>query len=117
METKAEYTIIDNIEDKVIIQNKQLRIIGYYGPNHQLNRLTEECGELIVAIAKFQRSGQYLSIKKKEPSEELNNLIYEMADVENLIEQIKLDYDLVSEGVKKIKEYKVNRELDRINRR
>ncbi|MDR7870323.1 MAG: hypothetical protein RIN55_05655 [Tissierellaceae bacterium] len=96
------------------LQERQLRLVKYYGPDHQLKRLTEECGELIVAIAKFQRSGQHLNIKKKEPSELLTNLISEIADVENLIEQIKLDYGLVSDGVVKVKEYKVNRELDRI---
>ena len=39
-----------------------------------------------------------------------------MADVENLIEQIKFDYHLISEGIKRVKVYKVNRELDRIRR-
>lgn len=113
METKVDYEVVD----ERTLKDKQLEIIKYYGPNKQLRQLTEESGELIVAIAKFQRSGQHLNIKKKEPSEELNNLIFEIADVENLIEQIKFDYDLVSDGVAKVKEYKVNRELDRINRR
>lgn len=112
METKVEYEVID----ERTLKDKQLKIIKHYGPNKQLEQLVEECGELIVAIAKFQRSAQSLGIKKKVPSEELNNLIQEMADVENLIEQIKFDYHLISEGIKRVKVYKVNRELDRIRR-
>lgn len=98
------------------LQEKQLQIIKHYGPDYQLKRLTEECGELIVAIAKFQRSAQYLNIKKRVPSNELNNLISEMADVENLIEQIKFDYGLINGGVERVKKYKVDRELDRIKK-
>lgn len=100
------------------IQEKQLRIVKHYGPDNQLKQLIEECGELIVVIAKFQRGGgQYLSIKKSAATKELDNLISEIADVENLIEQIKLDYCLLSEGVEAMKEYKVNREIERIRKR
>ena len=100
------------------IQKKQLETVKYYGPDNQLKRLTEECAELIVVIAKFQRGGgQYLSIKKSTTTKELDNLISEIADVENLIEQIKLDYCLLAEGVEAMKEYKVNREIDRIRTR
>jgi len=112
MSNQAEYIVVD----ERTLEDKQIEIIRYYGPEKQLRQLTEECGELIVAIAKFQRSGQRLNIKHKVPSQLLTDLISELADVENLIEQIKLDYDLVREGVHKIKEFKVNRELDRINK-
>lgn len=100
------------------LQEKQIRIVKHYGPDNQLKQLIEECGELIVVIAKFQRGGgQCLSIKKSTTTKELDNLISEMADVENLIEQIKLDYCLLAEGVEAMKEYKVNREIGRIRTR
>lgn len=117
MEDKVEY-VVDNTEDEATIQNNQLNILKYYGADNQLDKLIQECAELVVAITKFRESGgQRLSIKKDKPTKELNNLISEMADVENLIEQIKLDYDLVDDGVRRIKKYKVDRELGRINKR
>lgn len=100
------------------IQEKQLGIVKYYGPDNQLKKLTEKCAELIVVIAKFQRGGgQYLSIKKGMTTKELDNLIFEIANVENLIEQIKLDYCLLAEGVEAMKEHEVNKEIDRIRTR
>lgn len=96
------------------IKAKQSQIIKHYGTDNQLRQLTEECGELIVAIAKFQRSGQSLNIRSKTPSMELADVIFEIADVENLIEQIKCDYGLININVDIVKKQKVNRELMRI---
>lgn len=99
------------------LEDKQLEILKHYGREKQSRMLVEECGELIVAISKLRRNGKSLNIRYKVPSEEFNNLIEELADVENLIDQIKMDYDMINEGVKRVKEYKVNRELDRISQR
>lgn len=38
-----------------------------------------------------------------------------LADVENLIEQLELSSEFIDEGVSRVKEYKVNREIDRIS--
>lgn len=95
------------IEEKYLneLQEKQLAIIEHYGLEEQLNRLIEECGELVQAICKWKR---YPDTNK------LLALIEELADVKNLIEQVELDSDYIEDGITRIKEYKINRELDRI---
>lgn len=91
------------------IQTKQLQIINYYGFENQLNQLVEECGELIVAIAKLKRYGF-----TEDSIGIAYTLVEELADVKNLIEQLELKNKTVVEGISRMKEYKVDRELDRI---
>lgn len=93
------------------IQTKQLSIINHYGFENQLNQLTEECGELIVAIAKLKRYGF-----TDDSIGVAYSLVGELADVKNLIEQLELKNKIVAEGISRMKEYKVGRELDRITR-
>lgn len=84
------------------IQYKCKAIADYYGLENQLNQTTEECGELIVAINKFKRYG------------DVEHLIEEMVDVEIMLDQLK--YFLKCEdSIHDIKEYKINRQLKRID--
>lgn len=99
MEAKEEYRVDTNI-----IQ-KQKQIYNNYGLDTQLDKLEEECLELILAI------------KHKNRVLGIGNIIEEMADVLNLIEQIKDNNEYIEKGIKRNIEYKVNRELERINRR
>lgn len=86
------------------IQEKQLSVIEHYGVDNQLDQLIEESAELILAIRKYKRS------VLRDPV----GLINELADVLNLIEQIRLKDEFIDNGVSSVKEYKVNREIDRI---
>lgn len=109
METKAEYTIVD---DRTIA-GKQSEIIEHYGTDRQLEQLIEECGELIIAISKYKRyipGGNGMSISF------IHGIIQELGDVKNLIEQLELSSDYIKEGIERTIEYKVNRELDRISK-
>ena len=94
------------------IEIKQLEIIDHYGIDKQYDQLIEECSELIKAICKYKRD----DILQSDiiPTA---NIIEEIADVENLIEQLKLKDKLIAAGVVSIKEHKVNREIDRIKTR
>lgn len=90
-------------------EKKQLEIIKHYGVGKQIDLLVEECAELIVAVSKFRRA------RITDLGFELNyNLVEEIADVENLIEQIKLDRPEVTRLIETIKETKINRQLHRI---
>ena len=60
--------------------------IKKWGYPLQLNMLMEECAELIQATSKVLRKGNKLNSVWK-------NLVEEMADVEIMIEQIKLSTD------------------------
>lgn len=76
----------------------QQTIIRHYGYEHQLEKLIEELRELEEAILYKQDSE---SIKE------------EMADVLNLIEQI-INYQNWNDEVQEIKEYKIARQIQRI---
>jgi NTP pyrophosphatase (non-canonical NTP hydrolase) len=63
----------------------------------------EEMGELTQAIVKVYRNGL---------DNERDGLIEELADVQIMIEQ--LDYLLGDSQINKVKEYKIDRQLNRI---
>lgn len=89
-------------------------ISEHYGYEAQSNQLVEECAELIQAVNKYRRAqgaGQRTTVTVEMA---LENLVEEMADVEICLEQIK---HLLSchDSVEKIKERKINRQLERIN--
>ena len=77
----------------------QQKIIKHYGYKHQLAKLVEEMKELEDVIL-------------NEPNNELH-LQEEMADVLNLLEQI-IDHREWCDDIDTIKEYKINRQLKRI---
>ena len=61
----------------------------FYGVRANIDQLQEECGELIAACNKYKRTlgfGYLTSCSKKKAFE---NLIEEMADVENCLIAIK----------------------------
>ena len=83
------------------LQNKQLLVINHYGVNHQLIKLAEECAELIQAI-----------LKDADPFRA--DIVCEMADVINIINQIRLKDKIMDEGIKAVEKYKVDREINRL---
>lgn len=85
------------------MQNKIRQIADHYGLNNQMMQAIEEMGELTQAIVKVYRNGL---------DNERDDLIEELADVQIMIEQ--LDYLLGDSQIKKIKEYKIDRQLSRI---
>lgn len=93
------------------LKNKQLKIINHYGIDNQIDILLEESAELVQAICKWKRY-----YKSEGSIDSLNLLIEEIADVKNIIEQLELSNESIEEGIERNIEYKVNRELDRIER-
>jgi NTP pyrophosphatase (non-canonical NTP hydrolase) len=79
----------------------QQQIINHYGYENQLKKLIEELRELEEVILYHRYDEEHI----KE----------EMADVLNLIEQISV-FQGWSEDINEIKEFKINRQLDRIQR-
>lgn len=77
------------------------QIINHYGYEHQLKKLIEELRELEEVILYHRYDEEHI----KE----------EMADVLNLIEQISVFQGWVDD-VNEIKEFKISRQLDRIQR-
>ena len=77
----------------------QQRIIRHYGYDNQLGKLVEELRELEQVIL--------------YESSNIEHLKEEIADVLNLIEQI-VDYQGWNDDVEEIKEYKIRRQIGRI---
>ena len=82
--------------------NRIKQIADYNGISIILNKLTEECGELVTAIAKYNNSPVMICYK---------NMFEEAADVEIMIEQLKLQHPKLFE---ELKEQKINRQMQRM---
>ena len=83
------------------IKNGLYDIYITYGKNNQKIKAMEELGELYHALE----------------TEDIENIYEEVADVLNVIEHIKTIYNLDNAKILKLRRYKVQRELDRINAR
>lgn len=75
-------------------------IFSHYGEEQQKKQLIQELGELIVAITK----------------NDLENIIEEMADVEVMLDQFKIEYQDINNKIEHVMLQKVKRQLDRISK-
>lgn len=81
------------------------RIADYYKTKHQEQKFVEEVGELLVEIGKNMITN---TVSNNTPSE--------MADVTSLMFQLVYLYDIEDEFRKQL-EYKIDRQIKRIDRR
>lgn len=95
------------------------RIAKHYGYEAQSRQMVEEMAELTVAINKFWRKQLRCGMRKfpNEPTntKEEDAIIEEIADVEIMLEQMKILLEC-EEEVEIYKESKVKRQLERIKR-
>lgn len=89
------------------MENNLERIADYYGYEKQSRKTVEELAELTVAINKY--------IDEPKESHFLN-LIEEIADVEIMLEQLKIIHDIDIEFINDIKLNKIKRQINRITR-
>lgn len=82
------------------------KIANHYGLDHQIRKAKEELQELYTALLDYQLNDS----KEKQKA-----VVTEIADVAIMIEQLKLLMG-VSEDVEVEIEYKLNRQLKRIER-
>ena len=109
MENKELWKETLDLEAPLTIREKKLEIIRHYGEEHQLDKLIEECSELIQAICKWKQN-----CKEDDAIDYLTDLLEELADVENIIEQYKLTDGYVNQEVESWKGIKIERQLERI---
>lgn len=95
------------------------RIADTYGLESQLRQLQEECGELVVAVNKLCRKKESNEKCKeyktfREYMDSFNHLAEEIADVENMVSQVKylMQFELM---VEKVRDEKIKRQLARID--
>ena len=84
------------------------RIVDTWGVESQLNMVTEEMGELLQAISKFRRS---YNKDDKTKADAYDHLCEEVADVENMMNQMRYMFDS-----DKIDTYKIAK-LERITKK
>lgn len=100
------------------LEEKEKQIIDHYGLRHQLQYLFGEIFELMEAIIEQEL---YISIEPllKDGHKVDRQLLHkhttdEFADVEHLLDQIALKLEIVRDEVLKVKEFKADRQLQRI---
>ena len=92
-----------------------LKIIKHYGINVQQRKLVEEVFELQEAITTHELKN---SVSYEIPLTELidtrEHIAEEIADVLKLLSQFVIYYELNEEEIYEIAEYKIKRQLERI---
>lgn len=96
------------------MKEKILEIINHYGVNHQQRKFQEEVFELQEAIIRYDEE-EYKYIDKVEKCHK-DNITQEIADCYVLLEQFRLYYDIPAEQIKEQMQFKINRQLDRIEK-
>ena len=91
-----------------------LKIINHYGVLPQLKYFQSEVFELNEAILEYRYDENKIYPEVEQHLKK--HIAEEIADVMVMLEQFKLYYDISSEEITKIFWYKVNRQLDRIEK-
>ena len=87
--------------------------IAKQGEEHQMRQTQEELAELIVAINKYERAIKenihplYINAARK-------NIIEEMTDVLIMFDAVKKILDIQDEEIKEVRDFKLNRLLNRL---
>lgn len=90
-------------------KEKLLKIIDTYGINAQLKQFNEETFEVIEAILEYENRDL-----NEMANVILSNIAEEIADVLVMLEQFKLYYNIKNEDIEKIMDYKIDRQIKRI---
>ena len=89
--------------------------IAKQGEEHQMRQTQEELAELIVAINKYERA-----IKNDGCPSDIavarKNIIEEMADVLITLDTVKKILDIQDEEIKEVRDFKLNRLLNRLKK-
>ena len=89
--------------------------IAKQGEEHQMRQTQEELAELIVAINKYERAIKenihplYINAARK-------NIIEEITDVLIMIDAVKKILNIKDEEIKEVRDFKLNRLLDRLKK-
>ena len=86
----------------------------FYGARANLDQLQEECGELIAACNKYKRTLGLVYITSASRSGAFDNLIEEIADVENCLIAIKDIFNIDQKDIDRIIDEKDERTAKRI---
>lgn len=88
------------------MKEKLLKIIKNYGVNHQLKHLYTEMYEFTEAVLDYEYD--------ESGYENTNHIQEEFADLMVMLEQFKAYYNLSNEDIMETMNYKIERQLNRI---
>ena len=101
------------------MKDKLLKIINHYGINKQLKYIHSEYFELDEAILDYQSSGfdfNYDEEAKDIEKEYKKHIAEEIADVMVMLKQIQYYFEIEDEQIEKIMDFKIDRQIERINK-
>lgn len=96
------------------LEEKELKIINHYGVMPQLKYFQSEVFELNESIIKKEIENTFGETTIKRDENNLKHIAEEIADCYVMIEQFRLYYGITSEELKKIMQYKIERQIKRI---
>lgn len=98
------------------MEDKLKQIINYYGIMKQLKYIHSEYFELDEAIINYQQSGWDFNDEdcKDIEKEYRTHIAEELADIQVMLEQFRLYYDIPSMQITEIMQQKIERQLKRI---
>ena len=98
------------------MKDKERQIIEHYGVIPQLKYMQTEMFEFIEAVFDYENlyKDNWTELPDENNEEYKQHIEEEYADLTMMLEQIKVYYNLNEENIQKIKEQKIERQLERI---
>lgn len=99
------------------MKDKLLKINNHYGLMNQLKYIHTEYFELDEAIFQYENSGWNFDYEDSKDLEKQyrNHIAEEIADIMTMLKQFQYYYNIKDEQIENIINYKIDRQLERIN--
>lgn len=91
-----------------------LKVVKHYGILKQLKYMSTEQFELDEAIIRYELIEESGLFRSSDECEERNHIVEELVDNLFMLKQIQLYYEITDEEIEEVMNYKINRQLERI---
>lgn len=85
-------------------EKQAIKIIDHFGQENQIIKCIEELSELSKNLCKYLGSDKI----------DLSLITEEISDVENMLDQLKIIFNLDAELIENLRKFKLNRTIERI---
>lgn len=93
-----------------------LKIINHYGINKQLKYIHSEYYELDEAIIQYEMAYRDMCYSGEAMNNQRQHIAEEIADVMMMLKQFQYFYDIEEEEIEDVMKYKVQRQIERIEK-
>ena len=93
-----------------------LKIINHYGINKQLKYIHSEYYELDEAIIQYEMAYRDMCYSGEAMNNQRQHIAEEIADVMMMLKQFQYYYNISDEEVEDVMKYKVQRQIERIEK-